>query len=365
MNIVLYCLGLLSIFYLLARICDRYFVQSLDIAAKKLHLSEDVAGATFMAIGSSAPELFTSLIALTKVGSENIGAGTIVGSAIFNILVIVGASAFVSNAMLRWKPVVRDMGFYVISILVLLFTFRDGRISLAEALTYLAFYAVYIFILSRWRHWFPERPRKTALATVVEKEPSTIPRTSPLRRALFQLQEGVDSVLDLVFPNLDRHPSRYGWVFVISIASIIALSYALVELAVGLSLELGIPSVIIALTVLAAGTSVPDLLSSLIVAKQGRGDMAVSNAVGSNTFDILIGLGFPWALFIVLTGSSVTVATENLMSSIFLLFFTVISMFLLLAMQKFHLGRKSGFVLLILYVAYVVYAVAQAYGVGV
>src|SRR3990167_2995420 len=135
--IVVYILGLLLIFYLLAIVCEKYFVTSLDEIAKRWKLSHDVAGATLMAIGSSAPEFFTALFALTKVGSEQIGTGTIVGSAIFNILVIVGASAVVAKAYLNWRPVVRDITFYTIAIIILLLPFQDGVITLYESLSYL------------------------------------------------------------------------------------------------------------------------------------------------------------------------------------------------------------------------------------
>lgn len=119
-------LGLIALllisFYLLAVICNEFFVESLDRISNKLKLSSDVAGATFMAMGSSAPELFTSLIAVLRDGGghADVGAGTIVGSAIFNILVIIGASAAFKAAKLRWQPVVRDTLFYCLSILLLL-----------------------------------------------------------------------------------------------------------------------------------------------------------------------------------------------------------------------------------------------------
>ena len=87
---LLYFVSMLAIFYLLAVVCDRYFVESLEIMSKKMKLSDDVAGATLMAVGSSAPEFFTAAMALFAVGHESVGAGTIIGSAIFNILVIVG-----------------------------------------------------------------------------------------------------------------------------------------------------------------------------------------------------------------------------------------------------------------------------------
>ena len=81
---------------------------------------------------------------------------------------------------------------------------------------------------------------------------------------------------------------------------------------------------IIALTVLAAGTSVPDLISSIIVARQGRGEMAVANAVGSNIFDILVGLGLPWAIAIVVLGTDVHVGVDDLWTSTIVLLSTVV-----------------------------------------
>lgn len=102
---------LLLSFYLLAVVCDRYFINSLDAISEKLKINSDVAGATLMAIGTSAPELCVSFIALFKPENESLGAGTIVGSALFNILVIIGASAMVKKAFIAWQPVIRDVIF--------------------------------------------------------------------------------------------------------------------------------------------------------------------------------------------------------------------------------------------------------------
>ena len=114
--LIVYIAILLVAFYLLAVICEDYFVPALDEISKRLKLSSDVAGATFMAVGSSAPEFFTSVFAVLKPGDHaDIGAGTIVGSAIFNILVIIGASVIFRQAKLTWQPIVRDMIFYAIS----------------------------------------------------------------------------------------------------------------------------------------------------------------------------------------------------------------------------------------------------------
>ncbi len=356
-----YIISLLFLFYILAKICDEYFVKSLDMISNKFKLPEDVAGATFMAIGTSAPEFFTSVIALTKVGSENIGAGTIVGSAIFNILVIVGGAAIVSTAFLSWRPVLRDMLFYSIAIVILLFTFRDGVINMAEAFSYLVAYGFYIFILVNWKNWFPEKKKFRQPEEIVKSMKEEDKYLSKNKNFFSKILLAIDELLSIFFPDLNKKPNLYWVTFIISILFIIAASYGLVEAGIGLAKILGIPEVIIALTILAGGTSVPDLISSLIVAKKGRGDMAVSNAVGSNSFDIMIGLGLPWFVFILLTGKPITVATENLTSSIILLFFTVISILFVLSVQRFKLGRKSGYFLIVLYVCYLLFAIFSAF----
>ena len=145
--------------------------------------------------------------------------------------------------------------------------------------------------------------------------------------------------------------------FVMSIVWIAVLSFVLVEAAVGLGEILHINPTIIALTVLAAGTSIPDLISSIIVAKQGRGDMAVSNAVGSNVFDILFGLGVPWTIVLIMQGGTVTVANENLIGSVFLLFATVIALFFLLILRRWKLGPRAGWLLIGLYFLYLAYKI--------
>lgn len=351
--VIAYCIGLLICFYLLARVCDRMFVPSLEIISKRLKLSQDVAGASFMAMGSSAPELFTAMIALTKVGSEDMGAGTIVGSAIFNVLVIVGASAVAARAVLNWQPVIRDLLFYVVSIVLLMVTFRDGRIFAGEAVLFVLGYVAYLALLSQWSKWFPDAPSDEKAEEATDKEVSV--------GTVARINGHTDAMLFKIIPDSEKNERVYMRTFFMSVLVIGALSWSLVELAVLLAHALNISQTVIALTILAGGTSVPDLFSSIIVAKKGRGGMAVSNAVGSNTFDILIGLGFPWLIYILVTGSHVSVGTENLFSSVLLLFFTVIALLTLLIVQKFKIAYRSGYLLLILYVCYFCYALYGAY----
>ncbi|OSX74511.1 hypothetical protein BU14_0286s0024 [Porphyra umbilicalis] len=104
----------------LAIVTDDYFVASLDRICEQLRLSDDVAGATFLAAGSSAPELFTSLISVF-VTKDEVGVGTIVGSAVFNVLVIIGSAAALAGSVLHldWRPLVRDSFFYFVFIALL------------------------------------------------------------------------------------------------------------------------------------------------------------------------------------------------------------------------------------------------------
>jgi Ca2+/Na+ antiporter len=134
--------------------------------------------------------------------------------------------------------------------------------------------------------------------------------------------------------------------FGVSILSIVILSWILVDTAVIFAGAIGLPPVVIALTVLAAGTSAPDLIASVVVAKQGRGGMAVANAIGSNIFDVLVGLGLPWLLALTLLGRPfVAVGTHDLFLSVLILMGTVALLFVFLYTDRL-LSRREGVALL-------------------
>lgn len=123
-----------------------------------------------------------------------------------------------------------------------------------------------------------------------------------------------------------------------------------------LAVTLGIPTAIIALTILARGSSIPELISSVIVARQGRGDMAIANAVGSNIFDIQMSLGLPLLIYTATRGTLTDVGDANIVSSVLLLFFTLIVVISLLASRRFKASRPFGIFLVLLYFVYVVAA---------
>lgn len=351
MTLLLHALIMLASFYLLAVVCDRYFIISLDQIAEKLKMNSDMAGATLMAIGSSAPELFVSFIALTKPGNEALGAGTIVGSAIFNILVIIGAAAIVRTAFIAWQPIIRDVIFYSLSIILLIFSFWDGNITFFEAMMFLTLYVIYVFAVLNWRKILPYKEEQKEPEKIITED---LKKEKAGKNLLKKASAVIHVILDFIFPN----KKRYWLSFFVSITFIAALSWVLVESAVISAEILGIPAVIIGLTILAAGTSIPDLVSSVIVAKQNRGGMAISNAIGSNIFDILIGLGLPWAI-VTIGGKMVPVVTENLNSSIILLFATVVAVLSFLIAKKWKIGRFAGISLISLYIIYLAWNVFQ------
>ncbi len=345
--IFFYILILLASFVLLARVVDLFFISSLDKISKDLRLSSDAAGATLMAVGSSAPELFVALFAVIKPGEHQaIGIGSIVGSAIFNLLVIVGAAVYVKKTKLTWQPMVRDLFFYSLSVALLVWFIWDGRLTINETLIFLGVYVLYVVAVIYWRKWLPYNDMEATELEDTHGEHSKISRP-------------VDQLLRFIFPN-EKHYYR---VFILSIVLIAALSYVLVEVAVASAHILNIPEAIIALTVLAVGTSIPDLFSSVIVARQGRGDMAVSNAIGSNIFDILVGLGLPFLLVMVFSGGVIE-SGGDIFSSTLILSGSVFLLIFLLLVKKWKAGKLTGIILIGAYALYVINEILKLYELG-
>ncbi len=338
--------------YLLSIVTDEFFIESLDEIATRWKLPSNVAGASLMAMGSSMPELSISMFALLRASGENseIGAGTIVGSAVFNILVITGASALARQIHVTWRVIVRDIAFYVVSVVMLLFMFADSRILIIEAISLLSLYAIYIFVLFQWRRWVPGL--EGDFVDVVDPDSEDLLVDDKDINLYERITGGIVRAFSLLTGDIRRHYVR---TFILSVAVIAGISWLLVENAIAFANAIGMPPLIIALTVLAGGSSVPDMIASVIVAKEGRGDMAVANAVGSNIFDITIGLGLPWAIMLILRGTTIDVGMENLWISTAVLLGTVFILFAMLIIRR-GLGKLEGGILIALYVAYVLWA---------
>jgi sodium/potassium/calcium exchanger 1 len=143
--------------------------------------------------------------------------------------------------------------------------------------------------------------------------------------------------------------------FIGSIVWIGIYSYLMVWWTTTIGDTFGIPVEVMGLTFLAAGTSIPDLLTSVIVAKQGQGDMAVSSSIGSNIFDVLIGLPLPWFIYSVVNlGDTMPVTAGTLFLSVIILFGMLVAIICIIALNKWRMTNALGYSMLVLYVIFVV-----------
>eukprot|EP01084_Bolivina_argentea_P226759 382995_1 len=146
--VILHIVGLFYMFLAIAIVCDEFFVPAIEVIVEALNMAPDVAGATFMAAGGSAPELFTSFFG-TFVSKSSVGFGTIVGSAVFNVLFVIGCCAIFSSGdlVLTWYPFARDSLYYCISLGTLGGFFYGGYIEWWEATILFLLYIGYVVVM--------------------------------------------------------------------------------------------------------------------------------------------------------------------------------------------------------------------------
>ena len=444
--VVFHLLVAFYMFALLAVVCDEYFVVSLYHICARLDLDSNVAGATFMAIGSSAPTLFISVISIffTESGGD-VGLGTVVGSTIFNTLFIIATCGLAAKQIiyLSCYPLLRDSLMYTVGTIALVITIRDREVHWFEAIWFVIIYALYILImyfnkpLERFFLSIKDRYCSSCSEEIDESEAEFLSKdlgyseTNPEKRqedstALEMIQN--KSVCDLAGLNLGRHIgtqtkfpeqdstlastmtttkkadlsqfehkqdspfkvpegvfAKIAWIlgmpvcllfyitippcckqrwsewflvtFLMSVLWMGTLSYVLVWMVCIMGGTFNIPDCVMGMTFLAAGSSIPDVMASVIVARQGQGDMALSNAIGSNVFDFLC-LGVPWLMKSTLMnpGTSVTIYSQSIMISALLLIGSIVFTVLAIHLNNWKLDPKLGVIFLIVYVVFIALA---------
>jgi len=183
---------------------------------------------------------------------------------------------------------------------------------------------------------------------------------SPIAKAVAR---PLNIIFEVTIPNcsVPANKSKYLVTFFASITWIGVLSYFMVAWASKLGCMLNIHPAVMGCTLLAAGTSVPDAIGSLLVAKQGQGDMAVSNAIGSNVFDILLGLGLPWMLNGLIYGVTLSVDASNLVPLSYILVGTLAGVYLSALLCGFYLSKPLGLFFFALYFVFVAYNLAHEF----
>ncbi|CAG9771427.1 unnamed protein product [Ceutorhynchus assimilis] len=444
--ILIHIIVSLYLFVALAVVCDNYFVPAVEKICNALNMSADVAGATFMAAATSAPELFVNVIG-TFITEGDIGVGTIVGSAVFNILAVAaccGVSAGMCGVKvipLDWWPLTRDCLAYGITVSILICIIHDERIEWYEALILVLLYIIYILImyfdksiqkcargaLRQVRRYSKETRKSSksannanendAYVTSTDENNISLDTTSIAKNAQdndnnvhvgqahlngsvkgdcqnrIEIREELPKlelssrdpddelpfwkwpsgkggcrqvtwiitwpirlVFFLTIPDCEK-PKLKKWfpiTFLMCIVWIGSLSYIVAWMITIIGDTLRIPDSVMGITFLAAGTSVPEAVSSVIVTRQGHGSMGISNSIGSNTFDILLCLGLPWFIkatfmptiagkhWVGINSAGIEYSAISLLSSLLMLYIAF-------ALNKFRLDKRVGMICLLMY----------------
>jgi len=196
-----YIIGLLWMFTGMAIICDEYFVPALEVIAEELEVSEDVAGATLMAAGGSAPELFTSLIGTFQ--ESDVGFGTIVGSAVFNVLFVIGMCAIFSKDLLSltWWPLFRDCTYYIFSLVMLSIFFKvvsPDTIYAWEAGILFSMYLGYVYMMKNNAYIHDSLMNLLGKEDKIEIVPVNFNNPSTFRAGILHLLVGQKSVFETI-----------------------------------------------------------------------------------------------------------------------------------------------------------------------
>ncbi len=313
--------------------------------ARRIGMSSLVVGLTVVAFATSAPELAVTLDAVLG-GEPDLAVGNVVGSNIANVLLVLGASAVLLPLAVTAQVVRVDLPVMLGLSGLLLVVALDGRIGALDGLLLLAVlagYTVLAVVLGR---------RNTGGGHVeTSPEPTTPEPTTPGHR-----------------PDEDAPPTGTGSrgrlsagpdlvLVAVGVGLLVLGANLLVDGAVAIASSFGVSSLVIGLTVVAAGTSLPELVTSLVAARRGERDMAVGNVVGSNIFNIGLVLGLP----ALIGGAGIPVPPAAIALDLPLMIAASLAL-LPVAFTGFRIARWEGALFLGLYVAYMAYVLLAAAG---
>lgn len=303
--------------------CADVFVESSSKIARALGIPALVIGLTIVAFGTSAPEAAVSLTAALK-GSNEISVGNAVGSNICNSLLILGLCGIFASIQTKEEVRKRDFPYYLLSSVVLLIITGEyfvkqqtiGWITRANGLVLLCFLAVYVY----------------SLVAGVKREKKEQEKNKK--------EESKEKInwKDILF-------------LLVGIAGIVGGGQLVVNGASGLARAMGIGENVIALTIIAIGTSLPELVTSVIATRKGETDLAIGNVIGSDIFNIL---------FIVGMTASIKPLSLDFTAFMDILFMTISSTLVFIMLQKNRrIGRMKGMCMLAMYVLYMSYILVR------
>lgn len=302
-------------FVLLIKGAD-FFVDGASSVAAKLKVPSLIIGLTVVSMGTSLPEAAVSISA-SLTGNNAISLGNVIGSNIFNLLMVVGISSVILPIATDRAVLKRDMPVNIGITVVLLFMLLDGRLSRVEAIILLVFFVAYLLLLVR-----------SALKNREEAEETKV--LTWFKSILFILL-GAGAVIG-------------GGQLVVNSSKTIAIN-------------LGMGETLVGLTVVAFGTSLPELVTSIVAAKKGDSGIAMGNVVGSCIFNILFILGMTATIKPLTAGVEFFIDTGILIA--------VCLVMLLFAFTKKKTDRLEGAACVAIYAAYTAYIIMRAYGIWI
>lgn len=286
-----------------------YLTEGAAAVARRMHIPEMIIGLTIVAAGTSAPELFVSVVSALK-GTSDMAVGNVVGSNIMNTMLIVGVAAMVAPMTISKTTVKKDLPFTVGASMLLLFLAFDHFLGHVGGFLLLAAFALFM-AYSIYRASGSE-----------EQEDAPKEQLSAFKNTCYVLG---------------------------GLLLLIVGSNVFVDHASNLALQMGVSEGVVGLTVVAGGTSLPELATTVVAARKGQSALAIGNVIGSNVFNILLILG--------LTATIHPLQIEGITTIDMAVMLLSVTFVWLFAFTRFKVERWEGFVLLIGYLAYLAWLI--------
>lgn len=310
-------------FVLLIKGAD-FFVEGSSSVAKKFHVPAMLIGMTIVAMGTSLPECAVSVTA-SLANNNSLAVSNVIGSNIFNLMVVCGACALFSPLTIRQDALKKEFPLSIIcAALMLVLGYIGMTLGHIDGIIFLVLFVGYLL-------WMIQSAKKARAAVL----------SDPAQSGQIEQSEFVEE-------NIAILPTWKSLVFIIG--GMIAIKFGgdfVVDGASSIAFSMGLSQTLIGLTIVAMGTSLPELVTSLVAAKKGEVDMALGNVIGSDIFNILFVLGIATAI------SPISFLMENVIDIILLIIMSVIV--LAFAWTRQQINRKEGILMLLMYAAYMVY----------
>ena len=310
LNLFLLVLG----FFFLIKGAD-LFVDGSSSVAKIFKIPSVIIGLTIVSIGTSLPEAAVSISASFK-GAYDLSIANVVGSNIFNLLGVVGVSAIICPFVIDKVIMKRDFPISILSTVLLAVMLIDTTLSLVEAIILFVLFIGYILLLVR-----------SALKNRIEGGEEY--KTLSLPKSLLFIAIGIAAIVS-------------GGTITVNAATFFAEASGMSELLIGL-------------TIVAVGTSLPELVTSVVAAKKGESEIALGNVIGSNIFNILFILGMSGIVHPLNCEIGALIDTILLIGMSLLMYFV--------CKTKSKVSRVEGYIGVVIYVVYVVYIILRAYSI--